>query len=285
MEVQHYDNEIEYEELNPKILYFGCELEIEHKDISEKWAGCEKDSKYTDEYKNDVQEKANLIGKYFKKNCAFKYDSSLTGGFEIITKPMTYQEQKDFWNKDLFKVLTDNGFISYTAQCAGHHIHVTKELLTTLQLAKISKFIYSPKNYKFTRKIAQRFEEHQASYKHKRKKWKDIFAWYDKHTALNLCHDDTIEFRLFRGTLDYSAFHKNLEYVNALIKYCAPANTSLQEFGIWWNFMNFVENNSKEFPNLWQYCIDKKIANIDEWTKYLEDKEKNETINNEEVIL
>ena len=138
--------------------------------------------------------------------------------------------------------------------------------MSPLQLAKIIKFIYNKDNRPFIKKIAQREEKQYAEFS----EGKDCAyvkgkRGLDKYTAVNLLPKHTIEFRLFRGTLNHRAFHKNLEFVHALIHFCLPSLYSIRETSIWWNFMDYVRIHAKTYPNLLSYCVDKQMENTDSW--------------------
>jgi len=59
-----------------------------------------------------------------------------------------------------------------------------------------------------------------------------------------------VEVRIFRGTLKPARFMKNLEYVKAIYEYCRDAGVSqLTPY----NFKRFVENNKKQYSNLYGF--------------------------------
>jgi hypothetical protein len=47
---------------------------------------------------------------------------------------------------------------------------------------------------------------------------------------LNVTNPDTVEFRIFRGSLRYESVMAALEFVNALLTFCTPGEVSLVEF-------------------------------------------------------
>jgi hypothetical protein len=269
--IQDYDNKIKLSKsFNPLLLNYGVELEVSIKEF----INSKNDSD------SDIEDYSDKILKPFNKNnCIFKWDSSVPYGFEIVSHPYPIESHYEMWPK-LLGLLEDNGFISYDAPCNGMHIHASKNNLTNLQISKIVNFIYNRDNFKLIRKIAQRHEKHQASFKHRRK-WRDYRPYiYDRHTAVNIC-EHTVEFRLFRGTLNYKAFFKNLQFCDALISFCSPSLYSAKECLNWWNFINFVRQHKKRYDHLWSYCEEKGMTYIEDWNEYLAKKEKEKQ---EEVV-
>lgn len=266
MKINEYDYKKTFK-LKKNTRFFGIELEIESKSIQEL------DLDYDDEAE-EVEKIVEKFDPYFADKAYLKHDGSLNAGVEIVTNPITFAEQQAFWTPEKFDFLEKEGFISYSAEHAGIHIHVSKSSISALQLAKIIKFIYSKDNRPFIKKIAQREEKQYAEFSERKScaYVKRGQGMGNKYTAVNLAPRDTVEFRLFRGTLNHRAFHKNLEFVHALIDFCSPTMYSIRETEIWWNFMNYVRLNKDKYKNLYSYCQDKQMECTDSWAIHLEEK-------------
>jgi hypothetical protein len=193
---------------NENAPFFGIELEVERKNS------------------NGLKHKY-MAGLIDHEHWYFKTDGSLTDGFEIVTHPMTFnyiqQSTKEFTNS--LKLLVENGYNSYDANTCGMHIHISKNNFTTWHLYRFLKFFVENKD--FIVSISQRKME-------KLKKWANIEDDSDssliykakkkdgnseRYVAINLKNSQTIEIRIFRGTLNINSFMKNIEFAHALFMY------------------------------------------------------------------
>ena len=212
-----------------KLLY-GIELEVESDDGDADYGAVLARRKLNESY------------------CVFKEDGSLgDGGFEIVTRPDSMAVHKREWQA--FFDDGPGGYLSSwdTGRC-GMHVHVSRAGLTQLQLGKMLCFLNNPSNDRFVRKIAGRSGDEWA--RKSPKKVTDINKPDERYVALNIgCR--TAEVRIFKGTLKHTSFLKNLEFVEALVKWCAPANVCIKDSMSCDAFASWVDR--KEFPNL--YCF------------------------------
>ena len=197
------------EHLNEKDdLYFGIELEVEQNESDTNKGAMAKEIEHPSYY--------------------FKNDGSLSNGFEIVTHPMTiayiHQHKEDVFKK-MLNALISNRYRSYDSDTCGMHIHLSKKSFGTWQLYRFIKFFID--NKEFVTAISQRkidnlnrwatIEEEttdEVIYKAKRKSGNN-----KRYVAVNLQNDKTIELRLFRGTLNYLSFMKNIEFCYALFNF------------------------------------------------------------------
>jgi hypothetical protein len=230
--------------------YYGVELEVEH--ITE-------NSK-----KNSIYKTAKEVNAFF--NCKkdpfviTKRDGSLRNGFEIVTAPATYGVHESWWNAFFKEFKEHDEMVSFTRTC-GMHIHVSKNSLTPMQIGKILVFVYNPSNRYFIRDVAQRSSGRYNNFSNP-KNVKDAFGgnWIaseGRYTAINLMNANTVEFRLFKGTMDKKKFFKNMEFVKALIDFCGTGNCSIQESKDYRVFCKYVEKYSSVYPNLFRFLVSK----------------------------
>lgn len=156
-----------------------------------------------------------------------KDDGSLSNGFEIVSHPSSYQ----YWMSEPLKEfgkLARLGYRSYDTSSCGMHIHFSRSALTEAGIAKLLLFVKG--NRQFIKFISRRGESNN-------------FAQYSpiddrstgaliakakstdspRYTAVNLENDKTIEFRIFRGTLDVSAIRRNIAIVYAMVRFIQTA--------------------------------------------------------------
>lgn len=189
--------------------YMGIELEVEirNRDIK----------------RGDVAERLHAVlnDGQSGKRVHFEEDGSLTSGFEIISNPMGLDTHTEFWtwlqDKDLIR-----GLRSHDTSTCGLHIHVSRRGMNRWQIARINTFINHPDNMELISKIARRYSSSYARISEKKLSKAHYDA--DRYDALNLNNSETIEFRIFKGTLKYESLMAAIEFVNALVNFTMPAS-------------------------------------------------------------
>ena len=202
--------------------FYGVELEIDTQED------------YTTEKVNEICKKINN-----KINSICEGDGSLNRqtGIEIITHPSTlkyYYEHYDDFN-DTFKMLIDNGYLSHDLTQCGLHIHCTRPSDDVIDKILVVMEHYKSEILKFSRRVNSQMhyckflsdynnnkdsEFFKALYYIKKDTTKNI----DRYMALNLTNSKTIEFRIFRGTLNTNTFYSCLEFVKNIVELCENEN-------------------------------------------------------------
>ena len=70
-------------------------------------------------------------------------------------------------------------------------------------------------------------------------------AYYGRYVSLNLENKETIEFRIFRGTLKYNTLIATLEMVNEICTVCAQLTEEEMQDLSWIEFVKRVSNNAE----------------------------------------
>lgn len=180
-----------------------------------------------------------------------KRDGSLgSHGIEIVTRPATLEKQYLLWNK--FLSAPRKGLVSWSDSRCGMHVHVSRDGLTENQIAKAVCFCNSYGNKKFTYIIAGRKDSTYAKYK--AKTMEDAISCCDRHEAINLTNDATIEFRMFKGTLRRESVYKNIEFCDAILEYCGQENLDLSKAMSRAGFVRFVRQQNK-WPHLMSFIM------------------------------
>ena len=223
-------------------LYFGVELEVERES-------------------GDISDVVSDMPEFVY--C--KDDGSLDDGFEIVSHPFSWgwlSENKDVWENIL--QIRDNGFRSYDTTTCGMHIHLSARAFSTLHLYRFIKLFYENGEMILTvsqRKsdklqmwaaIEERSDSYSLAYKAKYKTCKE------KYSAINLLNDDTIEIRIFRGTLNPKSFFKNIEFTYAAYEYTRTTQlaSEITEKG----FIEYVKGNAEIYPNLLSFMREKRLC-------------------------
>lgn len=219
-------------------IWFGIELEVEVKsgfDVNEMATECK-----------------GLLGDFV----IIKSDGSLNNGFEIVTRPASLDVHRTRWEKFMEK--RPRGIRSWETTTCGMHVHLTRRgryeaaIMTDLTVAKIVMFVNSPRNKSFIVDIAGRDADRWAKMQDKESLPKALRA-IERYEAVNLLNKKTIEFRIFRGTLSYGGFMKNLEFTEAVKDFCGQAGRSLAECQSLTAFKDFVSANKKGYPFLYRF--------------------------------
>lgn len=194
--------------------YFGVELEIDE-------AGEDSDNA------RRLMEIANGNG---VENLYCKHDGSLDDGFEMVTHPMTleYHMKEMPWARILQEAI-HLGYTSHQASTCGLHVHVNRNAFgdtEETQDAVIARILYFfEKNWeellKFSRRTPRQLERWATRYGYKDQP-KELLDHAKKgyhggrYTSVNLTNTDTIEFRIFRGTLKYNTLIATLQLLDRI---------------------------------------------------------------------
>lgn len=231
-------------------LYVGVELEIQAADEA-----CLESAV---EVLNDVLNEHYGI---------LKRDASIgENGVEIVTRPSNFVEQAETFKRvvtELEPMINEEQVYSYKTGACGLHVHVSRGALTQLQIGKLQVFLNSPENTAFVDCIAQR---KASSYHSRNDKLKVHEQSWGRYVALNTTNHNTIEFRIFRGTLKLTSIYKSLEFVEALLTYTAPSATSIADATSAQAFLRWLDDakydRRKRWPNLVKYLEQKGFLSI-----------------------
>jgi len=150
-------------------------------------------------------------------------DGSLNNGFEIITAPLGLDDQRNLW-ATILASSNVAGLRSHNTTTCGLHVHITRDGLSKLQIAKVVAFVNSATNYAFMKRLSRRYGTHYCKAKSKPLCTGASNLDSDRYEMVNLCNRRTIEFRIFRGTLKLQSLLACIEFAAALVSYCAPAS-------------------------------------------------------------
>ena len=235
---------------------------------------------------------ARLIGKGITntENLLYVKEDS-TCDYEFVSHPFTWR----YFNKygkhifyTLFNMLKNQGFVSHNANDSGIHIHVSKASIKRTTLIKVLSLIYNPSNYNFILDVSQRKESSL-------KEWASPCLYKDfidsvnnpytfmtsninkprtlegqlnRSCAVNILPSNTIEFRLFRGTLNMNSFIKNLQFVKSCLEWAD--NTSLKdanENGVD-SYLNYLQKNQKNYYDLCWFLKKRRYRQFRKTNKY-----------------
>lgn len=162
-------------------------------------------------------------------NLYIKSDGSLDCGLELVTHPMTldYHINKMPWEKVLKKAL-DLDYLSHRTTTCGLHVHISRNAFGGSWLEQegaIARLLYFVEKFwtellRFSRRTERQMNRWAARYGMKLSPQEIMDSVKDsragRYTAVNLTNDETVEIRIFRGTLKLNTLLATLQMVNAM---------------------------------------------------------------------
>lgn len=169
-----------------------------------------------------------------------KHDGSLSCGVEIVSHPCTlkYHTNELDW-KGIMNMALNRDFKSHDAGTCGLHVHVNRDFFgyrkddQDLQIAKIILIVnrfWDSHIVPFTRRrtgdinqwakkneVGKIYDKDEVAVK--RTKTINGSNNMGRYVAVNLQNYNTIEFRIFRGTLKYSTFIATLQFVDTICRF------------------------------------------------------------------
>jgi len=239
-------------------LFFGIEIEMEVGD------------RYSDasEYAYQLE---GLDLAYLKQ------DGSLDYGFELVTHPMSHDYYKNEAH-DLFRVIeglrTNYRVKSWDARTCGLHIHISRTGFNGgAHMHRFLNLIYS--NAEFYSALAGRSSERWAKFTDADvwEKTEDENGWpirtrvtkgrsfkdkiengrrSDRYSAVNTQNRETLEMRIFRGTVNSDTIKSQLDLAHASVEYTRVMSVQQVREGALTadSFMTYIESLPELYPHL-----------------------------------
>lgn len=165
---------------------------------------------------------ASEVNKYEWLHC--EHDGSLNNGYEIISQPLSlnlWYKWKEF--KGLTEYLIKEGVRSHDTCTCGLHIHASRDEINNVErVIAICELFKEPLEV-----LARRANNRYAMFmsgnrpdmdiKDIKKAIKDGAYRGDRYQAVNTTNRNTIEFRFFKGTLNYNTIMASIELVDNII--------------------------------------------------------------------
>lgn len=214
-------------------LYMGVELEIE-------CGG-----------KDRQQMARNIANEYGSEKILIKEDGSLDNGFELVTGKYSLEAHKELW-PGLTSCAIRYHARSWKHKTTGLHIHLSRNWFTPLTIGKLLVFLNSS-NRIIRRNVIRLAGRESPDYAAlKKKKLTDALKRNsNRYEALNLNPEKTIEFRLFKGTLNSKRIFAFLEFCHALAYYVR--DVSIEDLESWDKFMDYVKKDTANYKDLIEF--------------------------------
>jgi hypothetical protein len=235
--------------------HFGFELEVE--------------SRGNGRYAGAMIAQESLGGHAYLKD-----DGSLSDGFEIVTHPHTLEKYHTDFNWNVLDTLKNNGYRSWNTRTCGLHVHISRtafgdardpwnsrlsssqrsQLILKRQAHELRfmKLIYD--NQRQVERISGRSNNSYATFQDKGnlvRKVKEGYQGNGRYSAINTENDDTIEVRVFKGSLRKERVLSAIEFVHAVVEYTRDVKVSNKNHALsWLKFTGYVSEKSELYPNL-----------------------------------
>lgn len=230
-------------------LMFGVELEVDRGD--------------------DAQEGASAVLDC-SEDVYCKHDGSLGDeGFEIVTHPATleYHRNELGWDK-ITQACIERGFRSHETFTCGLHVHVGRVQLGEDSEARYKTIcnllvllsVHRNNVVKFTRRSEDRLDQWASMPDFSPYSTEQDFmdkaqdSGQSRYQALNLNNWNTIEFRIFRGTLKVNTLFASLEFCSNMVKYAKSHTFEECRHSDWLDVMRY-----EQFPELDQYLEEREL--------------------------
>lgn len=182
-----------------------------------------------------------------------KHDSSIGGGFEIVTQPHTYEAYRNdsdvLWDT-IDRLRQDYEARSWDAGTCGLHIHISRTGFNNgAHQHRFIEFVY--RNSEMMMKFGGRkssyarfndvwgFDEYDKPVFTLEAKGGDDLDGGDKYTAVNTNKEATLELRFMRGTMNPSGVKSSLGLAHAMVEY--TRDIPILGVGVdWYNWEDFA---------------------------------------------
>lgn len=202
-----------------------------------------------------------------------KTDGSLNRGIEIVTHPCTleYHRSRLGWDK-LAATALDYGYKSHNTDTCGLHIHVgirqMAESTKAINDVKAKLVLLADRHWdnllKFSRRNESRIREwasrpkFEYGYDETETVLNAIFTRHNgRYQAVNLTNSETVEFRLFRGTLKVDTLIASIELVSNITKYAMTHSVEDCMKSQWLDVANY-----EEYAELTNYLAERGLENV-----------------------
>ena len=199
-----------------------------------------------------------------------KEDGSLMNGFEVVTHPATLSyHMKQFPWASVTSLLSNAGYKSHNTTTCGLHVHVNRTALgKTLQSQEtvISKLVilfwkFWDRLVTFSRRNfngLERWAKGNHSYVNNTilSDLDECKTVRDRYVAINMTNRDTIEFRMFRGTLKKDTIIATLQLIELMVQMCHEVGISYIYNCSW----KAIVDRAERFPELKNYLQERELV-------------------------
>jgi len=200
-----------------------------------------------------------------------KQDGSLRNGIEIVTHPATLQYHRTSmpW-KEIQRVVVKNKGRSHETHSCGMHIHFNTSFLMPEKDVNILKVVFlvenfwseivrfSRRNYNDLARWANKTYANIVPDKEHSAKYGQMRGAARRHSAVNLCPANTVELRVFKGSLNPETILASIELVDHMVRFVKDCNKEDLLKLQWEDFVKAI--NPDTYPELMSYLRRRKLC-------------------------
>jgi hypothetical protein len=229
-------------------LYFGVEIETEVR------GGDYGSRRVAAEYAQQQLEMYDLA--YLKS------DGSLECGFEIVSHPLSHSyfmnDASRLWDT-INKLKSDYNMMAWGTKTCGLHVHISRAGFNNgSHQHRFLQLVYNNKD--FYEVLAGRSSSHWAKFDdnvdpttgQKSLKHKFERGGSDRYAAVNTNNRQTLEMRIFRGSLNPRFIKSAIDLAHASVEYTRVMSVKeVRDGGLsCLNFRQYIESKSELYPSL-----------------------------------
>jgi len=211
---------------------------------------------------NSIRDAAEVVTNALGERIYLKEDGSLRQGFEIVTHPHSLDEYQQHFDWDALTKLRRLGFRSWDTSTCGLHVHVSRTAfgfahkrsdIVKVQAHELRfmKLIYD--NDRQISRLAGRTSSY-ATFQDKGSLVQKVKYGHQengRYAAINSENSETLEVRVFRGSLKPQRVLMALELVQCAVEYTRDLHVSASNKALsWMMFTRYVADNAETYPNL-----------------------------------
>lgn len=155
--------------------------------------------------------------------CEFRCELDGSVDLEFISQPMTLNYIKKNFDALFVKALEIfKNKEMYTDDTCGAHIHVSRAAFLNYGVVNLLKFFQNKDNWSSLLWVSGRksLHNHYCDYDNIPRAESQIWGGHDRYSPINFNNKQTIEFRLWTGTLDLNRLMANFMFTDRLVTYC-----------------------------------------------------------------
>lgn len=211
---------------------------------------------------NSRRDGAEVVTNALGERIYLKEDGSLSDGFEIVTHPHSLDEYQRNFDWSALNQLRRLGFRSWDTSSCGLHVHVSRTAFgfahkrSDIVKVQAHELRFMKLIYDNDRQIS-RLAGRKSSYAtfddkgHLVNKIKYGNQENGRYSAINSENSETLEVRVFRGSLKPERVLMALELVQCAVEYTRDLHVSASNKALsWMMFTRYVVDNSATYPHL-----------------------------------
>lgn len=252
--INDYDYEPDFEMFGTPARpyqYFGLEIELD------------KGGKHSD----NAETLMGILGSDFTYAMS---DGSLSNGFEIATMPASYAHLMGVDWESFKRTAVSLGYRAHDTSTCGLHIHIDRRAFGSDYDKRdlgIMKFLFLVERcweqmVKFSRRTSNNLDQWAQSYRRGYGDPDDPEKLYDyakrdlsKYRSVNLCHSNTVEVRIFRGTLNPTTLRATIQLIKILNDIACEFEVAEVSCMTWEDIVKY----GSEYAEFMEYCASRAL--------------------------